>query len=83
MATTKSEPAPFLTIPEAAAVLRIGRTAAYELARRYLATGGREGLPVVRLGRMLRVPSYALAHLADLPHIGEVPVSVPSKKTSR
>ena len=31
------------TIEEAAAVLRIGRTAAYQLARRYLASGGKEG----------------------------------------
>lgn len=30
----------FLTVGEAAAVLRIGRTAAYDLAREYLATGG-------------------------------------------
>ena len=34
-----------LTIEEAAAVLRIGRTAAYQLARRYLASGGKEGAP--------------------------------------
>ena len=52
-----SEPAPFLTIIEAAQLLGVSRTTAYELARRYLATGGREGLPVVRLGkRLLRCP---------------------------
>ena len=40
----------FLTVEEAAAVLRIGRTAAYVLARRWEETGGADGLPVVRFG---------------------------------
>ncbi|MGH2689729.1 MAG: helix-turn-helix domain-containing protein [Actinomycetota bacterium] len=52
-----------LTIEEAAQALRIGRTAAYEAARRWLETGGAEGLPVVRLGRRLRVPCHALDRL--------------------
>jgi excisionase family DNA binding protein len=55
-----------LTIEEAAKVLRIGRGAAYALARRYLATDGREGLPVVRLGRSLRVPRAKLLGLLQL-----------------
>ncbi len=40
-----------LTIEEAAQVLRIGRSLAYDLAHRYEATGGQEGLPVLRGGR--------------------------------
>ena len=52
-----------LTVEEAAAVLRISRGAAYDLARRYLWSGGREGLPVFRLGRRLRVPKVALERL--------------------
>ena len=56
-----------LTIEEAAAVLRIGRTAAYQLARRYLASGGKEGLPVVRVGRLLRVPRVELEKLIGGP----------------
>ena len=56
-----------LTIEEAAAVLRIGRTAAYQLARRYLASGGKEGLPVVRVGRLLRVPRVELEELIGGP----------------
>ena len=42
-----------LTIPEVMRVARIGRTAAYELAR----SGG---VPVVRFGRTVRVPRAAL-----------------------
>ena len=56
-----------LSVEEAAAFLRIGRTCAYELARRYEATQGREGLPVVRLGRLLRVPRAGLLALLELP----------------
>lgn len=55
-----------MTVEEAARVLRIGRSAAYEQARRYLATGGTQGLPVVRLGRRLRVPRQALARMLSL-----------------
>lgn len=55
-----------LTVEEAAAVLRIGRGAAYELARRYRFTGGREGLPVIELGRSLRVPRHALMRMLDI-----------------
>ena len=54
-----------LTVEEAAAILRIGRGAAYELARQWRETNGREGLPVVTLGRTLRVPRAALRRLLD------------------
>lgn len=54
-----------LTVEEAAAILRIGRSCAYALARQYRATGGREGLPVIKLGRHLRVPRSGLARLLD------------------
>ena len=46
----------FLTVEEAARVLRIGRTAAYTQASRWLDTGGDDGLPVQRVGGLLRVP---------------------------
>ncbi|MGH8990352.1 MAG: helix-turn-helix domain-containing protein [Acidimicrobiia bacterium] len=52
-----------LTVEEAAAVLRIGRNAAYDLARQWRVTRGREGLPNVVLGRSLRVPRAALERL--------------------
>lgn len=55
----------FLTVEEAAKVLRIGRTSAYLLAQRWRFSGGREGLPVTRLGRLLRVPRSALVRMAE------------------
>ena len=54
-----------LSVEEAAALLRIGRTAAYALTRVWRATSGREGLPVVELGRSLRVPRAALIRMLD------------------
>ena len=47
-----------LTIPEVALLLRIGRSAAYEAARR-------GDLPVIHLGRKLRVSRSSLARLLD------------------
>ncbi len=52
-----------LTIEDASQVLRIGRSLAYELAYRYEASDGRDGLPVMRLGSCMRVPRWALAEL--------------------
>ena len=46
--TTTGAVPDFFTLEEAAAILRIGRTTAYELARRFEATGGAEGVPVRR-----------------------------------
>ena len=56
--------APLLTVEEAAGVLRIGRSLAYQLAGQYDVTGGVSGLPVIRLGGCLRVPRWALVELA-------------------
>ena len=49
-----------LTGEEAARSLRIGRTAAYEQTRRFEDTNGEEGIPVIRVGRLMRVPRTAL-----------------------
>ena len=51
------------TVPEAAAILRIGRTMAYAQARLWRATGGREGLPVLTLGHRLFVPKAQLERM--------------------
>ena len=55
------------TVAEAAAILRVGRTTAYALASRDLATGGGEGLGVVRVGNQLRVRRAALEALLGGP----------------
>jgi hypothetical protein len=70
----------FLTVVEAARVLRIGRTSAYLLAQQWLYSEGREGLPVVRVGRQLRVPRRALERLAggDLAAATEQPSPSPA-----
>lgn len=51
-----------LTVTEAAHLLRIGRSTAYEAATRFL-DGDPDGLPVIRIGRSLRVPLTAIAQL--------------------
>ena len=49
-----------LTVDEAARVLRIGRSKAYEMTKLYETSGGTQGLAVLRLGDLLRVPRFAL-----------------------
>lgn len=56
-----------LTVEEAAAVLRIGRTKAYDLAREWRATNGKSGLPVLDLGNVLRVSRRALEDMVGGP----------------
>ena len=60
----------FFTVEEAAEIVRIGRTLAYQQAARYEATSGAEGLPVVRIGRLLRVPRAGLEAWAGGPLVG-------------
>ena len=55
-----------LTVEQAREVLGIGRSLAYSEVRRYLATGGREGIPAIRIGSAIRVPRAG----AGRPHVG-------------
>jgi hypothetical protein len=81
MATADTVP-DFLRVEEAARVLRIGRTSAYELAREFLVTGGASGLPVVRIGRQLRVRRHRLEDLAGGPISWPALASVGKRSTS-
>lgn len=65
-------PPALLTVEEAGALLRIGRTKAYAMARKWRATGGRSGLPVVDLGSILRVPLKALEEMTGADLTGEL-----------
>jgi excisionase family DNA binding protein len=84
--TTDGEPpmvAPdLLTLAEAAAVLRIGRTVIYELARRHEDSRGVDDeLVVVRIGRQYRVPKAWLEARVGGPLTW--PPSIPSRPASR
>src|SRR5262245_49249038 len=70
---TSTAPPDLLTVEEAARVLRIGRTSAYALVRRYLATNGTEGVPVRRVGHLLRVPRCGLEELVGGPITWPIP----------
>ncbi len=61
MEPTKSA---FLRVREAAPILGISSSAAYELAKAWLDTDGRAGLPAIRLGRSVRIPRAAIERLA-------------------
>ena len=52
-----------LTVDEAARVLRVSRSQGYELARRYLATNGTEGLAAFMIRTRIRVPRWELIEL--------------------
>lgn len=54
----------FFTVEEAARILRIGRTAAYQAAKRFRETDGAEGLPCVAIRGSLRVPRRRLELMA-------------------
>jgi excisionase family DNA binding protein len=54
---------PTLTVEDAAELLGIGRSAAYAAAREFIRTDGASGLPAIRLGRRLLVPTAALLRL--------------------
>jgi excisionase family DNA binding protein len=67
MASLVGKYGPFLRVEEAARLLRISRTSAYVLANRWLDSGGycSAGLPAVRIGRSIRIPTLALERLAQ------------------
>ena len=61
---------PVLDLPTAAQLLGIGRTAAYALARR-----GEFPAPVLRIGKLYRVPAAGLLEVLGLTHPGTTKTS--------
>jgi hypothetical protein len=51
---------PFLTVEQAAKVLQLGRSKAYELSVEWERSGGASGLPFVWFGHQKRVPRAVL-----------------------
>ncbi|MCU1395516.1 MAG: hypothetical protein JWM34_3944 [Ilumatobacteraceae bacterium] len=72
-----------LKVEEAAGVLRIGRSKAYEMVQRYSASGGTEGLPVLRMGDLLRVPRGALQEYVTTGRVVQLLHSSPASGTGR
>ena len=75
---TVGETPDLLTVEEAARILRIGRTTAYKEARRYLATGGGQGIPVIVVGGLYRVPRVLLEAMIGGPVHLLPPLSAPT-----
>jgi hypothetical protein len=60
------ESEPTISVEDAGRAMGLGRTLAYQEARRYIATGGAEGLPAIRFGRTLRCPTAELRRMVGL-----------------
>ena len=95
-AVVSSTPPDFLTLDEAAAVLRVGRSTAYREANAFERSGGRTGIPVVRYGKLFRVPRCRLeeqlggpltwplpAPIAVEPRVAKQPTTQSSRSTKR
>ncbi|MEP1126554.1 MAG: helix-turn-helix domain-containing protein [Ilumatobacter sp.] len=63
-----------LGVPEAAALLRVGLTFAYESTARFIATGSNDEIPAIKVGRLTRVPRVALERFMGVPITWPIPV---------
>lgn len=63
MAARRSVPMMTVSVLEAADLLGVGRTKAYDMTREWRANGGESGLPVVDCSNTLRVPLHPLAEM--------------------
>lgn len=85
--SVSSEPPDFLTLDEAAAVLRVGRSTAYGEANAFERSGGRTGIPVVRYGKQFRVPRCLLEEQLGGPITWPLPTEAgtqePTTRSSR
>jgi hypothetical protein len=55
----------FISVADAARYLGIGRGLAYKQVKKYIATGGRSGIPAKRVGRRILVPIAGLSRYVD------------------
>lgn len=72
--SVSSAPPDFLTLDEAAVVLRVGRSTAYREANAFERSGGRTGIPVIRYGKQFRVPRCRLEEQLGGPITWPLPV---------
>jgi hypothetical protein len=63
VAARRSLPLMTVSVVEAADLLGIGRTKAYDMTREWRANGGESGLPVIDCSNTLRVPLHPLAEM--------------------
>jgi hypothetical protein len=63
-----------LRVDEAAALLRISRSRAYEEVGVFQRTHGADGLPSIRIGRCLRVPKRRYIARELFPHIAAITI---------
>ena len=78
-APAPSGPPDFLTLDEAARVLRVGRSTAYREANSFEASGGTTGIPVVRYGKQFRVPRCWLEEQLGGPLTWPPPIAIESE----
>lgn len=55
----------FMTVEQAAKVVQLGRSKAYQLTVQWERTGGASGLPFVWFGHQKRIPRAALERFID------------------
>ena len=66
MAARRSLPLMTVSVVEAADLLGVGRTKAYDMTREWRANGGESGLPVIDCSNTLRVPLHPLAEMLGM-----------------
>jgi hypothetical protein len=64
---------PWLPVEEAGLLFGLGRTKAYEEARRYVESAGVAGIPTIAFGRTLRCPTAKVLELLGHPAPAEGP----------
>lgn len=73
-ATQGSDIPDLLGVPEAAALLRVGLTFAYESTARYIASGNDTDIPAIKVGRLTRVPRVAFERYMGAPITWPIPM---------